>query len=88
MTFKVIDSRKAFVDEITGLVATIEQAEISLKAQNDEKKDGFHRCWKCGDHMCDVTEPTKLDGQNRYIVGQRYFQCFTKRCKGRKEFMH
>ena len=79
MTFKVIDSREAFRKEITGIVADIQQAEISLKAQQEEKKDGFHRCWKCGDLMCDVTEPYGID---------KYYQCFTKACQGRKEFMH
>ena len=78
MTFKFIDSREAFRKEMIAIVHDIEQAQISLNAKQDEAKDGFHRCWKCGDLMCDVMEP---------YGSSRYFQCFTKGCKGRKEFM-
>ena len=78
MTFKVIDSREAFIREINGIVADIQQAEISLKAQQEQAKDGFKRCWKCGMVMCEVDIIYEAD---------RYFQCLTKGCNARREFV-
>lgn len=72
----IIDSREAFVKELNEIVSDIKRAEIALKAKQDQRKDGFKRCWKCGDLMCQVSEPYGTD---------RYFQCFTKGC-GHKEY--
>ena len=66
-----------FKTSVKDLVASIEKA-MAMCAEIAEKKDGIHRCYKCGQDMCEVSQPFGKD---------HYYQCFTPSCKGRKEWI-
>jgi hypothetical protein len=65
---------KAFDDvvkEVLEVAKDMEQVEVAKLAEKAEKKDGFHRCFKCGEVMADLSYP---------YTDKRLWYCFTEGC--------